>query len=624
MAISTRASKNRLWILLGVFGLAGGQSAACSAPFHSCYETRTCAGSPGGEAGAAGEEAGGATGGAVQPKAGSSGLGRGGDGDRSGESGAGGAQENQGGEAGATQEQTTCATGEYQKAAPTSTSDRGCVPWSDCSAGTFVSTQPSSTVDRACSPCAAGKFSNVVNAAQCTAWNQCSAGETESVAPSATSDRVCSKCGTGKYESGGQCRPLTACTAAQYESTPATATSDRKCSALTACTAEQYESTPATAVSDRKCSALTNCQPGSAQTAAPTATSDRKCAPCSAGQFSTQVNSTCKAWSVCSAIQNQSMAGTATTDVVCVDKPGFLNGPCVTSTGGTGVEVFARGDDKKIYRRAIDGNALGSWAVLAGLDGNAIDGRSDLDCAGTADSIHIVAVGNNPQGAFLSAVGSGTTYGAFTRALAPQLFLPSASVARSPIGNYWLGGLTASSVYAEGSNVWDGSQVTPRVPNNLQNLPWSGLDSAYMEGASVSWYYLAAFDSTAQLAVYILQQTQGGPAWLTPRLLPPPTGKQYQGSPTICTWSAGISGDKVVHLAATAGGQLWHAHSDGGEAPFSAWELTNAQVAATSAPDCATTPDGAVHIVALDGATAGVVKISGSSGAFTTQHLGGH
>jgi len=80
----------------------------------------------------------------------------------------------------------------------------------------------------------------------------------------------------------------------------------------------------------------------------------------------------------------------------------------------------------------------------------------------------------------------------------------------------------------------------------------------------------------------------------------------------------------TVHLAATAGGQLWHASSAGGEAPFSAWELLDSQVQATSAPDCATTPDGSVHIVALEGAAAGVVKISGSSGAFTTQHLGGH
>jgi hypothetical protein len=280
------------------------------------------------------------------------------------------------------------------------------------------------------------------------------------------------------------------------------------------------------------------------------------------------------------------------------------------------VEVFARGDDKKIYRRVVDGNALGSWAVLGALDGTAIDNRSDLDCAATASNINIVAVGNNPQGALLSASGLGTTYGAFARVLSQQLFLPSASVAVYSGGSYyWLAGLTNSSVYAEQS---DFAGAVPRVPNNLTNLPWSGLDTALLSGASVSWYYLATFDSTAQLAVYILQLTQGGAASLTPRVLPPPTGKQYERSPTICTWTS----NQTVHLAVTAGGQLWHASSAGGEAPFSDWELIS-QVQVTSAPDCATTSDGSLHIVALDSA-AGVVKISGSTGAFTTQPLGGH
>ena len=202
---------------------------------------------------------------------------------------------------------TICVTGEYQKTPPTAESDRLCAPWSVCGAGTYVSTQPTATGDRACAPCAAGKFSGAVNAAQCTTWSQCASGETESVAPTLTSDRVCSKCGAGKYESAGQCLSLTACTSSQYESTAATASSDRKCSALT------------------------SCQPGSAQTAAPTSVTDRQCAACSSGQFSTQVNSTsCKAWTVCSATQNQTMAGSSTSDVVCVDKP-----VCSTATDRT-------------------------------------------------------------------------------------------------------------------------------------------------------------------------------------------------------------------------------------------------------------------------------------------------
>ena len=111
--------------------------------------------------------------------------------------------------------------------------------------------------------------------------------------------------------------------------------------------------------------------------------------------------------------------------------------------------------------------------------------------------------------------------------------------------------------------------------------------------------------------------------WLTPRVLPPPTGKPYTGSPTICARSDSHTESGTVHLAVTAAGQLWHASSAGPEQPFSAWELISNQVQVTSAPDCTTTSDGALHIVALDSA-AGVVKISGSTGAFTTQHLGGH
>src|SRR6478736_8837370 len=360
------------------------------------------------------------------------------------------------------------------------------------------SVSPSLTNDRICSKCGSGKYEY---GGQCLSLTTCSVAQYESTAPTATSDRKCTAlttCTAAQFESTAatatsdrKCTALTACTSAQFESTAATATSDRKCTALTACTSAQFESTAATATADRKCSTLTTCQPGSGQTSAPTATSDRKCTACTTGQFTTQANSTCKAWTVCTATQNQSMAGTTTSDVVCVEKPGFLGGPCVTSTGSTGVETFGRGDDKKIYRRVINGNALGSWAALGTLDGTAIDSRSDLDCAGTADTIHIVAVGNNPTGALLSTTGSGTTYPAFARVLSQQVFLPSASVAVVSSAYRWLAGLTTSSLYTEGS---DG---TSKIPTNLQNLPFSGLDTAFSSGSSVSHYYLAVFDSTA-------------------------------------------------------------------------------------------------------------------------------
>jgi len=61
MAISTKVSKTGVWVVLGVLGIAAAQGMACSKPFHSCYETRTCPAKPH-DAGAAGEESGGISG----------------------------------------------------------------------------------------------------------------------------------------------------------------------------------------------------------------------------------------------------------------------------------------------------------------------------------------------------------------------------------------------------------------------------------------------------------------------------------------------------------------------------------------------------------------------------------
>src|SRR4051812_27207661 len=105
MALSTKASKTRVWLLLGVLGFVGAQSAACSAPFHSCQERRNCHKDPQAEAGAAGDESGGASSEGARPTGGASGSGRGGDGEGRAESGAGGTDDggtvDQGGQAGA-------------------------------------------------------------------------------------------------------------------------------------------------------------------------------------------------------------------------------------------------------------------------------------------------------------------------------------------------------------------------------------------------------------------------------------------------------------------------------------------------------------------------------------------
>jgi len=79
MAVSTKISKSGVWLLLGGFGIAAAQSAGCSPPFHSCYETRTCPVPPA-EAGAAGDESGGTSGGVGRPIVGAAGSSRAGTG----------------------------------------------------------------------------------------------------------------------------------------------------------------------------------------------------------------------------------------------------------------------------------------------------------------------------------------------------------------------------------------------------------------------------------------------------------------------------------------------------------------------------------------------------------------
>lgn len=119
MTISTKVSKTGVWLVLGILCLAGAQSAACSKPFHTCYETRTCAPPlPEDEAGAAGESFGGASGETAGSTGGKSGAGRGGTGVSGGAPGISGADDtgevDQGGQAGAAQTTPlSCDAGTY-------------------------------------------------------------------------------------------------------------------------------------------------------------------------------------------------------------------------------------------------------------------------------------------------------------------------------------------------------------------------------------------------------------------------------------------------------------------------------------------------------------------------------
>ncbi|HKO46435.1 MAG TPA: hypothetical protein VJV79_01850 [Polyangiaceae bacterium] len=360
-----------LGLLIGGVSL----SVACSSSHRSFADkaSKNEAGASGATTGAAGAATGGGAAGAATGAAGAtSGAAGAAGGSSAGSSGAEGdstCSEQEYDDGTSCKVLTNCAGGEYEKSPPTPESDRVCGPLSSCGAGTFVSIEPTAKWDRACSPCEKGTFSSVLNAVTCAPWTGCKSGESESVPPSATSDRICSTCGTGKYRVNDQCQPLTVCSASQFESSPATA------------------------VSDRKCQALATCEPGSKQTAAPTATTDRQCAACSSGTFSNQTNaSACKAWTACTASQTQSVPGTTTSDIVCVDKPvcstakdrtctmqcpcASAEGVCTNSNQCLNGGTCVAGSGKKVGR-------TGDTCLASHCNNDKLDsGESSTDCGG--------------------------------------------------------------------------------------------------------------------------------------------------------------------------------------------------------------------------------------------------
>src|SRR6478609_8348891 len=70
----TKISNSGVCLFLIVVGVAVAQSTACSSPFHSCYETRTCAPKAEDEAGAAGEDSYSGVGGRHRSNGGASGA----------------------------------------------------------------------------------------------------------------------------------------------------------------------------------------------------------------------------------------------------------------------------------------------------------------------------------------------------------------------------------------------------------------------------------------------------------------------------------------------------------------------------------------------------------------------
>jgi hypothetical protein len=277
----------------------------------------------------------------------------------------------------------------------------------------------------------------------------------------------------------------------------------------------------------------------------------------------------------------------------------FVSGPCIVSPDrASAVEVFARASDTRIYRRAFDGRNWGSWSALIGLDGTLLDARSDLDCAASSDTIHIVAAGVNPVGSLQHAFGFGTTYNPFVRELPSVAIAQSPSIALLTNTAFYLGwagsGQSPALFYFE-----NGSNAVERTPITLLG---SSVVSAVDISAQLNGLFFAAFDSDGRLAIYRHNTSSGGAAWVDATTIESPG--IFAFSPTVCAES-GSSGSFSVNVAAVTGHELWFAGTDrlSGWPGFSQWVPIGKD--AVSSPDCVVLRenpnlDPVIHLVMLN------------------------
>jgi hypothetical protein len=282
------------------------------------------------------------------------------------------------------------------------------------------------------------------------------------------------------------------------------------------------------------------------------------------------------------------------------------------------LEVFARGSDRQIYRRPYDGANWGAWHDLPGLDGTMVDARSDLDCDATDASVHLVATGLSPVGAFLHAFGAGTAYNPFVRELPDSTFDPGPSIASGGDTTYTLAALASTRpIVYEFGGMPSPRQITPIT--TATNFFRSGPDIAIQPSGGTGLTYFVAFDDAGALAVYYRVLNSGDDYWATGIKLSAPAGT-FAFSPTICTENGGY-GVSSVNLAAVADGKLWYAKTISITAGFSGWIQIGADVA--SSPDCAVAggPDSIVHVVALS-STGSILDVQGKGTSWGTMDLG--
>lgn len=301
---------------------------------------------------------------------------------------------------------TVCKGSEYEETPATATSDRKCKPVRTCQPGSRQTAAPTATTDRQCAPCSNGTYSDQVNAVACLPWTRCGSDEYEVDAPDLTLDRVCDS--------------LTTCHSGTHIEVAATATSDRQCEA---CANGTFTAAPNLA----QCQAWRDCSAGSRATQG-SASHDRACTACEHGTFSTTTNAaSCTAWTTCGPNQNQTVEGTATSDVVCVDKPicdtaddrvCTVECPCASGEGvctnSNQCESGAScvGDGGKKFGRS------GATCIATHCDNDKKDaGETSVDCGGDCGcraSFEFVTYKGVPDGARFNGLtgmsGDGTRF----------------------------------------------------------------------------------------------------------------------------------------------------------------------------------------------------------------------
>eukprot|EP00049_Salpingoeca_infusionum_P003569 m.67972 g.67972 ORF g.67972 m.67972 type:complete len:1114 (-) comp12182_c0_seq1:380-3721(-) len=240
---------------------------------------------------------------------------------------------------------TICRADQYERVAPSSTSNRVCTAITYCGEGAYQTapaTWTSNTQCAAITPCAdfvlleASNYTDNV----CGQYTQCGLDQWEAKEPTTSSDRFCidqpPPCAETQVEiaeatltTQRQCVPRSECElGVTYETSPGTATTDRVCSPVTPCAQHQFLAQAATLTEDNQCQRLTICRSYEFELVAPTNNADRVCLPyshCPWASYATSLPTAttdrmCKHVTLCNPTsQYVAVYQTATSDAVCAN-----------------------------------------------------------------------------------------------------------------------------------------------------------------------------------------------------------------------------------------------------------------------------------------------------------------